>query len=261
MAWWRQAWWWVAGLSLVPGLAAAAQQAKVDPTSWTFDVASIRPSGNPERRTRIFRHPEDTEFVGQNVSLSALIQYAFGVSETRVLGLPPQLKAARFDVQAKGDVETDTRFHRLDPEQIRLAKQKMMQALLADRFKLATHTETREMPVYALVVAKGGAKLQPSEEKFGSAWTGWTHINVEGGDSLTRFAEELTRVAGRPVLNRTGLSGHYDIEVEWSDDDDEDSQMPTLFTAIREQLGLTLESQKAPVEVVVVDHIELPSAN
>jgi uncharacterized protein (TIGR03435 family) len=243
-------------LLLCAGVGAAQTVA-----AWTFDVASIRASRNPDRRTRMPRHPDDTEFIGQNVGLSALLQFAFGVSESRVLGLPAALETARFDVQAKGDIDTDARFRRLNPEQARTAKQQMMQALLADRFKLVTHMETRELPVYALVVAKGGAKLQPSDDEYTSGWSGWTHINVEGGDSLNRFAEELTRVAGRPVLNRTGLSGHYAIEFEWSDDDDEDSDVPTLFTALRAQLGLRLEPQKAAVQVVVVDHVELPSAN
>jgi len=248
------------GLVLVL-LAAGVASAQQPDSTWVFDVASIRASPASDRRPRTFRHPDDTEFVAQNISLKALLQFAFGVSETRVIGLPPQLEAARFDVQAKGDMETDARFHRLDPEQARTAKQKMMQALLAERFRLATHFETRELPVYALVVARGGAKLQASEERFASVWAGRTHINVEGGDSMARFAEELTRVAGRPVLNRTGLSGHYDIEFEWSDDDDQDSDAATLFTAIREQLGLRLEPAKAEVEVVVVDHLELPSQN
>jgi uncharacterized protein (TIGR03435 family) len=239
---------------------APAQQTSPQP-AWVFDVASIRPSGNLDRRTRILRHPDDTEFIGQNVGLSALLQFAYGVSQTRVLGLPPQLEAARFDLQAKGDIETDARFRRLNPDQARAAKQKMMQALLADRFRLTMHFESRELPVYALVVAKGGAKLQPSDEQTAQAWTWWTHINVEGGNTMDRFAEELTRVAGRPVLNQTGLTGHYSLEFEWSEDDDQDSDVPTLFTAIREQLGLRLEPQKAAVEVVVVDHIELPSEN
>ena len=251
----------VAAGCLLLAAGAAAQQKPAPAGVWAFDVASIRPSGNPDRRTRQFRHPDDTEFVAQNTTLRALLQFAFGVSETRVIGLPAQLETARFDVQAKGDVETDAQFRKLNPDQARAAKQKMMQALLADRFKLAMHFETRELPVYALVVAHGGAKLQATDEQSTQAWGGRTHIYVEGGDTIGRFAEELTRVAGRPVLNRTGLTGRYDIELDWSEDDDEGADVPTLFTAIREQLGLRLEATRAAVQVVVVDHIELPSEN
>lgn len=263
-------WLLASGLVLGSGVAAAQRQpAPADLTravtlngAWEFDVASIRPTGNPDRRSRVMRHPDDTEFVAQNTSLSQLLQFAYGVSQTRVIGLPTSLEAARFDLQAKGDVETDARFHKLNTEQMRIAKQKMMQALLADRFKLAVHFETRELPVFALVVAKGGAKLAASDQATATAWGGRTHLDVEGGDTLARFAEELTRVAGRPVINETGLTGRYDIEMDWAaDDDDDDIDAPKLLTAIREQLGLALESRKAPVEVVVVDHMELPSEN
>ena len=207
------------------------------------------------------RHPDDTELVAQNASLGALLQFAFGVSETRVLGLPAVLASARFDLQAKGDVVTDARFRKLNPDQQREAKQRMLQALLAERCKLAFHVETRELPIFALVVAKGGAKLQASDQKYTSGWGGRTRIEIEGGDTVGRLAEELTRVSGRPVLNRTGLTGSYDIEVEWAADDDEDADVPQLFTAIREQLGLVLEARKAPVDVVVIDHMEMPSEN
>ncbi len=275
MAGLRHLGWLAVGGLMLAGVFAPAQRSRdhVDPTGhvvrgealagvWEFDVASIRPSGNPDRRTRIFRHPEDTEFMAQNAGLSALLQFAFGVSETRVIGLPASVATARFDLQAKGDAETDARFRRLNPGEQRIAKQKMMQGLLADRFKLAFHVETRELPVYALVVARGGPKLPPSEQAETSGWGGRTHIEIEGGDTLSRFVEELTRVSGRPVINRTGLSGKYDIEMDWAaEDDEDDADVPGLFTAIREQLGLGLESRKAQIEVVVVDRVEMPSAN
>ena len=232
------------------------------PDAWEFDVASIRPSGNPGRRTRVMRHPNDAEFVAQNASLHTLLEIAYGVSEPRVIGLPSSLESARFDVQAKGDVETDARFRTLNSGQMRIAKQQMLQALLADRFRLKVHFETRELPVFDLVVARGGPKLLSSDQVNASA-RGWrNHLDVEGGDTLTRFAEELTRVAGRPVLNQTGLTGRYDMEMDWADDDDdEDVDTPKLLTAIREQFGLALKPDKAQVQVVVVEHMELPSEN
>lgn len=265
----------IAGCVVLAAGAANAQRSlsRVDPTGhvvrgdavpgvWEFDVASIRQSGNPDRRQRIFRHPDDMEFGAQNASLSALLQFAFGVSDTRIVGLPASVQAARFDMQAKGDADTDARFRKLTPDQQRTAKQKMMQGLLIDRCKLAFHIETRELPVYALVVARGGPKLNPSQQAETSGWGGRTHIEIEGGDTLSRFVEELTRVSGRPVLNKTGLNGKYDIEMDWAaEDDEDDSDVPGLFTAIREQLGLALESRKAEIEVVVVDHLELPSEN
>ena len=251
---------WLLVAAAMGGQQAPRQVGAMPAGQWAFDVASLRP-GMPERRSRVFRHPEDTEYVGQNVSLSQMVQVAFGVTDSRVIGLPAAMEGARYDVQAKGDIDTDGRFRRLTPDQQRVAKQEMMQGLLADRCKLTFHWETRDLPVYALVADKRGAKLQSSDEQIVQAWTWRQHINVEGGNTLDRFAEELTRVAGRPVVNRTGLTGHYSLEFEWSADDDDDADTPTLFTAIREQLGLRLESQKAMVDVVVIDHMELPTPN
>jgi len=233
------------------------------PGTWEFDVASIHPSLNRDRRQRLQRHPESTYFSAQNASLSALLQFAYGVTETRILGIPDTLANARFDLLAKGDAPTDERFRQLPPAQQLAAKQRMMQSMLADRCHLVVHTETRVLPVFALVVARGGPRLPPSDEKYTIGWGGWRRIEIEGGDTLARFVEELSRVSGRPVLNRTGLTGSYNIEIEWADEDDDadDSDVPQLFAALPAQLGLKLETRRAPVEVVVIDHIELPSEN
>jgi uncharacterized protein (TIGR03435 family) len=256
---------WIAGalmLALMTASAAGIQTAvETAPASFVFDVASIKP-GSAERRTRIFRHPDDAEFGAQNVSLKALVQFAYGVTEDRVIGFPAGLQDAHFDVEAHPDLATAARFRALKPDESREAKQHMVQDLLAARCHLEVHRETRVLPVYALVVGRGGPKFGPSEDP-NSNWArgGWNHIEIEGGESMARLAEELSRVSGRPVVDRTGLTGRYDLELEWSDDDDEDSAAATLFTAVSEQLGLRLQAEKAPVDVVVVDHIELPSEN
>lgn len=242
---------------LAAGMCAAQQAAE----PWVFDVASIRPTLNAGQRTRLMRHPDDAEFGGQNVPLTALLQFAYGVSASRILGLPARLEAARFDVQAKPDAETDARFRRLASAGQREAKQKMVQALLVERCGLKVHMETRELPVFALVVGRGGVKFGAADAQANAVWAGRTRITVEGGDSMARLAEELSRVSGRPVVDRTGMTGHYDIEFEWAADDDDDEDTPKLFTAIREQLGLQLEPQKAQVEVVVIDRMDLPSEN
>jgi uncharacterized protein (TIGR03435 family) len=235
--------------------------AQTPPAPFAFDVASIKPAA-AERRTRIFRHPDDAEFAAQNVTLKALVQFAFGVTDTRILGFPAALADARFDVQAHPDLATAARFRALKPDEAREAKQHMVQRLLEERSALTVHRETRVLPVFALVLARGGPKFGPSEDpNSNSAWGGWNHIEIEGGKSMQRLADELSRVSGRPVVDRTGLTGKYDLELEWSDDDDDDSTAATLFTAVSEQLGLKLQAAKAPVEVVVVDRIALPSGN
>ena len=138
----------------------------------------------------------------------------------------------------------------------------MVPALLADRFHLALHQETRTLPAYDLVVGKGGAKLQLSKSDGRSIGTGRTHFKGEGL-SMTLIAEELSKISGRVVVDKTNLSGRYDLKLEWSSDDAAagDNSAPSLFTAIQEQLGLKLESAKEPVPVLVIDHVELPGPN
>jgi len=154
---------------------------------------------------------------------------------------------------------------------------------LADRFKLTLHTETKDLPVFALVVAKGGPKIH--EAKSGDTYAsgvknargeaigphmammrlGGGRIEAQGlpMDSLVNgLAQQL----GRKVLDKTGLKGNYDYTLEWTPDSGhaegtEDSSGPSIFTAIQEQLGLKLESRTAPVEILVIDHVEMPSPN
>jgi uncharacterized protein (TIGR03435 family) len=246
----------------VAGQASPGQPAQPQsPTRFVFDVASVKPALDT-RRSRIFRHADDAEFSAQNVTLKALVQFAFGVTDLRVLGFPGAFAAEHFDLQAHPDLATDALYRTLHPDDAREAKQHMVQALLAERCRLQVHRETRQLPVFALVVARGGPRFGPAEDpNSNSAWGGWNHIGIEGGHSMVRLAEELSRVSGRPVIDHTGLPGRYDLELEWADDDDDDSDMPRLFSAVSEQLGLKLEARRAPVEVIVIDHIELPSAN
>jgi uncharacterized protein (TIGR03435 family) len=138
----------------------------------------------------------------------------------------------------------------------------MVQALLADRFQLKLHTETRTLPAYDLVLAKGGSKLLPSESNGKSIGVSRTHFNGQGL-GMTSIAEELSKIAGRVVVDKTALTGRYDLKLQWTPDDGAagDTDAPTLFTAIQEQLGLKLEPAKEPVPVLVVDHVEQPSPN
>lgn len=154
----------------------------------------------------------------------------------------------------------------------------MFQQLLADRFKLTVHWETRELPVYALVVAKNGPKLHASKEPDGASGTSAGNGQfTAGGVTLAEMAgaltQELSQELGRVVVDRTGISGRYDVSLKWTPDNGEalsggtggaasppDSGL-SIFTAIQEQLGLKLESTKGPVQVLVIDRVELPSEN
>jgi uncharacterized protein (TIGR03435 family) len=260
----------VAGTPAIPHGADAAAAVPV------FDVAAIRQNNSDHTaRSHIYSSPNDGQFKAINVPLKMLLQFAFGLPETRILGGPEWLNTLKFDVEAKADSSVDERLRGLSSSEGKLLKQKMVQALLADRFKLVHHEETRELPVYALVVAKGGPKLQEAKSQGTTidAWNG--KIEVQGGsNSVELLAEELAKKVGRVVLDKTGIQGRYDITLTWTPDDAAGSGFsgaggnssasdagPSIFTAIQEQLGLKLESQKGPVQVLIIDSIAMPSEN
>ena len=129
-----------------------------------------------------------------------------------------------------------------------------MQSLLAERFQLAVHRESKMLSAYVLVVGKTGPKLQESKADSPKGGTSKTHLNAQKA-TTAKLAEMLGRVLGGPVADRTGLTGFYDVEVTWTPDDDKnpDPSRPSIFTAIQEQLGLKLETSKFTAEVLVVD--------
>jgi len=137
-----------------------------------------------------------------------------------------------------------------------------MQALLADRFKLQIHRETKETPIDALVVAKGDFKLKESQAivRMWSSRDG--RITITAGQ-IDDLVFSLTGDADRTVVNKTGLTGKYDIDLKWTPDDQQGTPDagPTLFTALEEQLGLKLVPAKGPVDTFVVDHVERPTEN
>jgi uncharacterized protein (TIGR03435 family) len=181
--------------------------------------------------------------------------------ERQILEGPPWLASTRFDIQAKADIGDQTKS--LTSEQDRDLKHRMVQALFADRFHLKVHQETRTLPAYDLILAKGGSKLQPSQSNGKTVGTGRSHFDGQGL-TTTIIAEELSQITGRIVVDKTDLTGRYDLKLQWTPDGapatTEDSA-PSLFTAIQEQLGLKLEPAKEPVPVLVIDHIDPPTPN
>jgi uncharacterized protein (TIGR03435 family) len=241
--------------------------------STSFDVASVHESKATDGHHHIYNDPAESHFRTANLSIKDLIQFAYGLPGTQVLGGPSWLDATMFDIDAKSDPAVDAQLHALTSAQARQRKQLMVQALLADRFQLKTHPETRQLPVYALVVAnaKVGPKLMPSQAGGTTIDTGRSRMHIAGSDdTIAILARELAQSLGRVVLNHTGLTGRYDITLKWTPDDaptpmlngaPDPSAPPNVFTAIQEQLGLKLESTKGPVPVLVIDHIEMPSEN
>jgi uncharacterized protein (TIGR03435 family) len=214
-----------------------------------------------------------------------LIDFAYTIDDDRqVVGLSGWMISKRYDIDAKvGDAEVVAmsklpHLRMMDPYRF------MQQSMLADRFKLKVHFETKELPIYALVVAKGGPKLKESEMnpahpaetvKPGSLEIG-VGRTAGAGTTIGMLAEVLERQEevgnppggrGRIVVDKTNLSGRYDWTLHWtpwqnlSSGELSESKGPSLFTALQEQLGLKLEPTRGKVEVVVIDHIDLPSEN
>jgi uncharacterized protein (TIGR03435 family) len=236
-----------------------------------FDVAAIHENkADNSGRSHIVSSSHDSRFTAINVTLKALIQWAYAMPDMRILGGPAWLNSTRFNIEAKGDSAADDQLsHSADG---RAEKQKMLQALLADRFKLAAHQESRKLPVFALVVASKGPRFQPSQVNGTTINAHRGEIDVSGSDNtLTLLADALSRQLGRVVVDETGLKGRYDLTLKFTPDTDAaragasgatpESAFPSIFTAIQEQLGLKLVSRKGPVPVLVIDGAEMPSEN
>ena len=263
---------WSASSSLaaVLFLAAAAVGQSQPALPSTFAVASIKPTAANDD-SFAYRGLPGGELIATGVTLKLLIMEAYGVRAFQVSGGPGWSSTERWDIQAKPDGVQG----RLSSAQHGV----MVRALLEDRFQLKVHRETKEMPVYALVIGKNGVKLtanaDPSTHGGRAAPGAWNLKNVTAAD----LAAQLSRQLSRTVIDRTGLSDRYDVKLEWTPERGEGgpealglppalntapppaSTGPSIFTALQEQLGLKLESTKGPVEIVVIDRAEKPSAN
>jgi uncharacterized protein (TIGR03435 family) len=218
-------------------------------------------------------------------SARQLIQAAYELQDDRVSGGPDWLTSELYEVEAKVDPSTVARLQKLPPDQNDFARRRMLQALLADRFKLTVHHESKELLVYALLIAEGGPKLQ-------EATPGNTYPNgVKGPDGrpagpgmmgsepfgelttltaqaipMSSLVHRLSWQTGRTVLDMTDLRGNYDFTLHWKPEIHEPANRnaapydAAIFTAIQ-QLGLKLAPQKALMEVLVIDHVEKPSEN
>jgi uncharacterized protein (TIGR03435 family) len=236
-----------------------------------FDVAAIHLHESlPHEHNSIWSSPFDGNFNAANISLMTLVDWAYEMPDTRILGAPGWTRTTMFNIKAKADSSVDAAMKNLTSDAGRKEKERMVQALLADRFHLAAHTETRELPIYNLTVAKNGPKLGAIQQNGSSVNTGRGHIEVQMSNSLAFFADELSKVVGRDVIDKTGITGRYDLKLRWTPDDSAasapdpsavDASGPSIFTALEEQLGLKLEPAKGPVTVLVIDHAEMPSQN
>lgn len=261
----------VAKLSVVSLITVAlmAPAAAQGAAGATFDVVSVKPNHTGSGSTST--HTDNELYGATNVDFKSLIQNAYGLqSREQISGLPGWANSASFDIQAKVDVETMAKLKAASRDEETKLREEMMQALLGDRFKLKVHPETKELPIYELALTKGGPKL-PAADPAGPNDTMQSHNQslTATGIPIARLCNVLSARLPRTVVDKTGLKGEYTFTLRWSPDEaaGESSnatgteQLPSLFTALQEQLGLRLDSSKGQVNVIVVDKIETPSGN
>jgi uncharacterized protein (TIGR03435 family) len=281
-------------LALMPPVSLTARAGGQAPSSASpaFEVATIKPSdpGRPEDNAR-FGFNAAGSFQAKSQTLKQLIEFVFDMSyfnvDQRIIGGPKWLGSTKFDITAKCGEQTVRGFGKMSLKEQLRTEQSMVQALLAERFALRMHHETRPLPVFALVLAHEGSKMQPSasptldelNDPAGPPGNWKAH-----GVTMKAFASILSSLpefGGKIVLDKTGLTGGYDFALKWTPDPatldptldprigasaagdraNPDSSAPTLLTALKEQLGLRLEPSKEPVDVIVVDWAEMPSRN
>ena len=229
-----------------------------------FEVASIKPSTSIGNGMSMNLRPGAT-FAATNVTLHMLITFAYDIRDHQLSGGPGWMDSDRYDILARPSAEEAAKEPaRPDMEAANRTRQRV-RALLADRFKLAVHAETKELPIFALVVAKNGPHLQPSTSENLSI-RGTSGVLTCKKINMKFFAEQtLAQRMGRNVVDKTGLAGDYDFEIKYTEDRGPaaaaDVAGPDFLNAMQEQLGLKLEQQKGPVGVIVVDHAEKASAN
>lgn len=235
----------------VPGLAMAQSNAGPHP----FDIVSIRPSNGT---AGMMWDCSQSRLNARSISVDWVIQRAYDLYPFQVTNVPKPFDDDLFDIQAKviepdgGEVPGD--------RTVRDCNRAGVQDLLVNRFHLRYHWEQKEQPVYILLLDKEARLPKRSTSGGTNGVLGHGRIQMTGVtmDDLAKF---LSSDVQRTVLNRTGVSGRFDIELKWSPDLTEDESRPSLFTALKEQLGLRVEAQKAPGKVLVVDQLEEPSQN
>ncbi len=271
-------------LFLLSGCAAGAQtNARPE-----FEVASIKPAA-PDARGMYIRPGPGGGVSITNMTLKELIVLAWRVQPFQISGGPAWLDSVHYDIVAKPETK---------PKQSAIPE--MLQALIENRFQVKVHREKKELPIYALVMARKDGRLGPelNESKDGDCvqpdplsapappqpgvaparfcgqmMMGINHLTAVG-IPVSGMTPMLSRLLGRSVIDKTGLTGNFNISVEWTPDETQalrlpanaqtpppDSTGPSIFTAFQEQLGLKLESQKGPVDILIVDRAAKPSEN
>ena len=260
---------------------AQSQDANASLPAPSFSSVSVKPSDPAPanaKNTRMMFDLNDGTFVARGVTLRTLIEDAYQVQDAQISGGLDLLSKSKFDIDAKFDPAfvaargQPTSDYKDSHAQVQAA----MKTLLASQFKLAAHFETRNLDAYDLVSEEGGAKLQASGSGPKMVRLGRGDLSSSGAP-LELLITQLSARLGRPIVDKTGLKGDYAFSLHWTPDPSEDEHLrqsgqpvgpeqpaesngPSLMTALQEQLGLKLEPKTEPVQVLVIDHAELPPA-
>jgi uncharacterized protein (TIGR03435 family) len=269
---------------LLPSQTAAPPTPRVETRKLVFDVVSINPTRIASESVVAEFAPGGDGLTIRNMTPQEIIEFAYGFHRSELVsGLPKWATTQKYDMEAKLAGQDLAEFRNRNQDQ----RKQMLQDVLADRFRLKLHHKQKETSIYALVIAKGGAKLKQS--LAGDTYSNGTHlqdgtaagsgtlIGLTGqGVPIATLAQVLSRLdLGREVLDQTGLTGKYDFALRCSPTyamrpvingqvqplSAEEETLPDIFTALQEQLGLKLEPTKGTVDGLVIDHIETPAAN
>jgi len=255
------------GVPAAPAPTQSASDAKLP----AFDVITVKPNRSVDRPSIDF---DGGNFSATNFSVKMLVLFAYDLKDDQLYGIPKWASEMRFDMKAKVLDADPTILQRLSNDQ----KRRIEQTILTERFGLTFHRAAKVLPVYELVINKGGPKFQPSTIEAGQKGpnglgAGSLHTNNHNGNAdmastavpMSSLVNVLSRQLERIVVDQTGLTGRYDLSLTWYRDDGGlpagDQIGPSILTAIQEQLGLRLRPAKLPVSTFVVDHVVLPSAN
>jgi len=251
-----------AGLALLVAFAAFGQA----PATPKFEVATIKPT-DPNFGGILIQFPAGTLAL-RGFTLKDIIGFAYDMDNRQILNIPKEIESQRYDVVGKAEKPLMPANTDVKP---------MVQSLLAERFQLKFHRETREIPVYVLTVVKGGHKMKPRTEGDGGPPTSmlFQGANLPARNtSIAMLAGGLQKlVLDRPIIDKTGLKGNFDFTLQWRPDGTQfggrggtlpaaaDPDRVDIFTALQEQLGLKLDAVRGPGDVMVIDKVEKPSEN
>ncbi len=232
-----------------------------------YDVVSVKVNNSGLGRWGI--DVGDYTYRATNIPLKELLASAYSIKSDLIFQVPGPIESARFDIDAKiipGASAPEKLTDRQRPG--------MLKAMLADRFGIKAHVEVKTLPVFDLVVAHSGLKIKrtPHSDAAGDSGTNIHPAALTANNiTIAQLAGTLTGIVHRQVIDKTGLSGNYDVDLKWTPDNIARSSEgsadapvdagPNIFTAVEEQLGLKLEPSKGPVETLIVDHADMPSEN